>query len=164
MTRDNPDHILLSNFGEFLNYFASFPKYYSIKCSMNPQFNLLTFKMLNKSQTGVLSLEEFFEVYKILEFKWKLKKEEDLNEDHKSCNYFRKVISDVVTSSFFEFFINLIIVINISLTIMEMSLLPLYESEITNNYEKVSNYIEWIFVGIYFLEMVFKILGLGKSS
>ena len=144
-----------------------------MKSAIDPQFNLLTFKMLNKSQTGVLSKKEFFDVYKTLEFKWKLKSEED---QAVNCN-FRKVISNMVTSKSFELFIYVIIIFNIFWFIFPMSDVG---SKILNqeldeerkikklrvhkfSLEKYE-YIELFFLGIYSLEMIFKVFGLGKSS
>ena len=136
-----------------------------MKSAIDPQFNLLTFKMLNKSQTGVLSKKEFFDVYKTLEFKWKLKSEED-----QAVNYnFRKVISNMVTSKSFELFIYVIIISNIFWFIYPMSdvgskiLNQELDEERKFSLEKYE-YIELFFLGIYSLEMIFKVFGLGKSS
>ena len=136
-----------------------------MKSAIDPQFNLLTFKMLNKSQTGVLSKKEFFDVYKTLEFKWKLKSEED-----QAVNYnFRKVISNMVTSKSFELFIYVIIIFNIFWFIYPMSdvgskiLNQELDEERKFSLEKYE-YIELFFLGIYSLEMIFKVFGLGKSS
>ena len=136
-----------------------------MKSAIDPQFNLLTFKMLNKSQTGVLSKKEFFDVYKTLEFKWKLKSEED-----QAVNYnFRKVISNMVTSKSFESFIYVIIIFNIFWFIFPMSdvgskiLNQELDEERKFSLEKYE-YIELFFLGIYSFEMIFKVFGLGKSS
>ena len=95
-----------------MNYFAYFPKYYSFRSSSDPKFNLLTFKMLNKTKTGLLTRNEFEDIYKTLEFKWSLMKRPQNLTDGK-CFSIRKKIRDAVNSLYFDYVINAIILLNI---------------------------------------------------
>ena len=161
VSREDTRHIQFHHFSQFVNYFAYFPKYYSIRTSSDPKFNLLTFKMLNKSKTGLLSRDEFYDIYKTLEFSWRLMKRQENPMDGsccKPCSSIRKTITNWVRSLYFDYVINGIILLNIINIVLETT----FKDDV--DVSAALNYVECVFVLIYLLEMIIKIFGLGRSS
>ena len=153
VTKENPSNICYVHFSGMLSYFAS---------SSTPMNNLLLFKMLNKSKTGMISLEEFYGVYDAVEYKWKPKRIP--RQYYEDCKHPFSLISGaifiLIKSPAFTYTIYAVIFLNGVLLVIQTGTL-----DTRNGYQKI--YSEWVsitFICIYMLEITLKLIGLGNYS
>ena len=106
VTRENPNQICYIHFSGLISYFAS--------SRSTPMNNLLMFKMLNQSKSGFLSLEEFYNIYDVVEYRWQPQKEpRPYYEDCKMpFSAMSAAINALVRSNAFNYSIYLIILLN----------------------------------------------------
>ena len=153
VTRENPDHICYAHFSGLISYFA--PR------ASSPMNNLLMFKMLNKSQSGYITVEEFYNIYDVVEYNWKPKKER--GPYYEDCKYPFSLISGAINifvrSLAFTYTIYVIIFLNGVLLIVQTCYVD-YEGQKTMD----SDWISVIFIGIYTVEMILKLVGLGVTT
>ena len=76
----------------------------------------------------------------------------------KPCSSIRKTITNWVRSLYFDYVINGIILLNIINIVLETT----FKDDV--DVSAALNYVEFVFVLIYILEMIIKIFGLGRSS
>ena len=166
VSKSNPNQIAYVHFSEFIPYFLSFPKLYSVnffkKFSMTTRDKLLNFKMLDRSNEGFLTIEEFYSVYDALEYTWiatdSLEVENFIQGGLKDCwNKFSSGVKKMVLNPWFDRTVITIVVINCILLLVE-----------TNEDYKLPKPYSTIFSAsfavIYFLEMVFKLIALGARE
>lgn len=167
VTKSNPDKIAYVHFSEFIPYFLSFPKLYSFnlfkKFSMTTRDKLLNFKMLDRSNEGFLSIEEFYSVYDALEYTWiatdSLEVENFIQGGMKDCwNKFSSGVKKMVLNPWFDRTVILVVIINCIL------LLVVQTSEDYKIPKPYSTIFSTSFAVIYFLEMVFKLIALGARQ
>ncbi|KAK7487936.1 hypothetical protein BaRGS_00020837 [Batillaria attramentaria] len=135
-TKDN-QKLCLRHFVGMLHYF--YPQKSRREC-------YLTFKSLNQSCTGSLSREEFFNVYDVAGFQWSLKNDCKLwssNFRH-PCNRFFRGLHWFATWRYFDFFI-------------------LKEIDVVS-YNFTASWTSIVFVCIYSVEAMIKILGRGPRD
>ena len=154
VTRENPHQICFVHFSGLLTYFVS--------SRSSPMNNLLMFKMLNTSKTGFLTLEEFYNIYDVAEYRWHPKKaKKPYYEDCKMpFSMISASINALVRSMTFTYMIYLIILLNGILIIIQTSSIDFTNTEQTF-------YSEWVsitFIVIYTLEMSLKLIGLGVTE
>lgn len=129
----------------------------------------LTFKALNSSCSGSLSLEEFYNIYSLTDLNWKETSKSDF-WFQKLPGCLRKMMASLnwfVNWKWFDYFVYLVICGNF--------IVILYEAIVASTSEKnayVPGYthgeqLSWhsiMFTGFYILEALLKILGLGPTK
>ena len=143
VTREDTNHISFVHFSGLISCFAT--------THSTPINNFLMFKMINKSGTGRISLEEFYNIYDVVEFKWKPKHQKVVPK-----TIFYGGINKLVHSLAFTFTIYVIILLNGILLVVQTIYVDRADA-MTNQ----SNLLEVIFIVIYTIEMLLKMVGLG---
>ena len=167
VSKSNPNQIAYVHFSEFIPYFLSFPKLYKVnffkKFSMTTRDKLLNFKMLDRSNEGFLTIEEFYSVYDALEYTWiatdSLEVENFIQGGMKDCwNKFSSGVKKMVLNPWFDRTVITVVIINCIL------LLVFDTSENYKIPKPYSTIFSASFAAIYFLEMVFKLIALGARQ
>ncbi|CAG5133866.1 unnamed protein product, partial [Candidula unifasciata] len=122
----------------------------------------LMFKSLNTSRTGLLTLDEFFNIYDVVRLKWKLKSDTSLWSSNFKypCNIIFKGLYRFTTWRLFDYFIYIIIAGNFIWILIETVRIST-EAVSVKNYDFSASWISIVFVCIYSIESVIKILGRG---
>lgn len=119
----------------------------------------LSFKSLNICKSGYLSLDEFYQIYIAAAYSWKSKKL-DTHWFHHTCEPFRTLllaIHKLVTWKWFENFMYVVIFLNGVWVVIETV-------QISNGRYFVAGWSDIMFLSIYSLEAVLKLLGLGLDK
>ena len=165
VSKGNPNQIAYVHFSEFIPFFLSFPKLYSVnffkKFSMSTRDKLLNFKLLDKSNEGFLTLEEFFNIYDALEYTWwatdSLEVENFIQGGVKDCwNKFSSGVKQMILNPWFDRTVILVVIINCILL-----LVVAIDERIEKLPKPWSTIFSTSFAVIYFLEMALKLIGLG---
>ncbi|XP_048257055.1 two pore calcium channel protein 1-like isoform X1 [Haliotis rufescens] len=122
----------------------------------------LMFKSLNTSKTGGITLEEFYRVYDICSLQWKLKNDDSLwssNFRH-PCNIVFKLLNRFVSWKWFDYFIYLVIACNFLWILIETINLSINAVNV-KSYDFTASWTSIVFVCIYSVEAILKILGKG---
>jgi two pore calcium channel protein 1 len=150
VTKENPKGVCFEHFCGVVAFLST---------SRTPMDNMLMFKLLNKSRSGELTLEEFYAVYDAVDYDWKPNK--SMRFYYEMCkvpfNMISAAIHVLVRSKAFDYTIYALIICNGVLLIIQTSLL-------TNTTDKQYIYtpeISIAFISIYTLEMILKLIGLG---
>ena len=168
VSKGNPKQIAYVHFSEFIPYFLSFPKLYSVnffkKFSMSTRDKLLNFKLLDKSNEGFLSLDEFYSVYDALEYTWwatdSLEVENFIQGGMKDCwNKFSSGVKRMILNPWFDRTVIAVVLINCILL-----LVVAIDEDIDRLPKPWSTIFSTSFAVIYFLEMVLKFIGLGARE
>ena len=168
VSKGNPNQIAYVHFSEFIPYFLSFPKLYSVnffkKFSMSTRDKLLNFKLLDKSNEGFLSLDEFYSVYDALEYTWwatdSLEVENFIQGGMKDCwNKFSSGVKRMILNPWFDRTVIAVVLINCILL-----LVVAIDEDIDRLPKPWSTIFSTSFAVIYFLEMVLKLIGLGARE
>ena len=168
VSKGNPNQIAYVHFSEFIPYFLSFPKLYSVnffkKFSMSTRDKLLNFKLLDKSNEGFLSLDEFYSVYDALEYTWwatdSLEVENFIQGGMKDCwNKFSSGVKRMILNPWFDRTVIAVVLINCILL-----LVVAIDEDIDRLPKPWSTIFSTSFAVIYFLEMVLKFIGLGARE
>ena len=123
----------------------------------------LTFKVLNKSGSGYLRIEEFYGIYDACTYSWDVTRVE--------CPWYAKqegnlkavlgFIYNIVKSAWFEYTIYFVVFANGIILIVQTAVLDSETIEDTTIY---SFWVSCFFVGFYTVEASLKLLGLGFSK
>lgn len=153
VTREDPNHICYVHFSGLISYFAT--------THSTPMNNLLMFKMINKSGNSRISLEEFYNIYDVVEYKWKPKR--GMNPYYEDCKRPFALVSGginlLVRSVAFTYTIYVIILLNGVLLIVQTMYVDHAEAK-----TEESDLLQIIFIIIYTIEMVLKMIGLGMMD
>nr|KAI8738376.1 two pore calcium channel protein 1-like [Biomphalaria glabrata] len=122
----------------------------------------LMFKALNTSKTGMIQMEEFFNIYEVSRLRWKLKSDVSLwssNFRH-PCNIIFKSLNWLANWKYLDYFIYFVIAGNFLWILIETARIS---SDGTNveSYNFTTSWISISFICIYSIEAVIKILGRG---
>jgi len=150
VTKENNNGVCFEHFSGMIAFFAP---------SNTPMDNLLMFKLLNKSKTGTLTMEEFFGVYDAVDYKWKPNKAPKFYYEQckKPFSMVAGAIYMLVKSKAFDYTIYMLIISNGVLLIIQTSLL-----EKTNEPQLIyTGAVSYAFISIYTLEMILKMIGFG---
>jgi len=123
----------------------------------------LIFKLINKSGSGYLSVDEFYDIYDACQYTWNIGRSptewyHDMKPAIRTCLGF---LNRVVTNRFFEYFICLAVLTNGVVLLVQTSLMKSPHDE--DDASKI--YVPWVsyfFVALYTLEASIKLLGLGS--
>ncbi|XP_076472935.1 two pore calcium channel protein 1-like isoform X2 [Babylonia areolata] len=146
-----------------LRHFVGMMGYHDPKKSRRDCY--LMFKSLNQSGSGCLSQEEFFNVYNVAGLQWSLKNDERLwssNFRH-PCNRFFKGIHWFVTWRYFDYFIYVVIAGNFLWILIETIRISVREINVVS-YNFTASWTSIVFVCIYSVEAMLKILGRGPKD
>ncbi|XP_061183466.1 two pore channel protein 1-like [Saccostrea echinata] len=154
VTKQDNNKVNIGNFMGMLKYFK--PKKKRLEA-------YLSFKTLNTSKVGKLSLEEFYSVFSVLDLQWKPKQEEfqiwSSNFRHPFNFIFRK-LNDFINWRWFEVFIYLVIAANFIWILVETISLSKKNIDV-KHYNFTITWASIIFVCIYTMEASIKILAKG---
>ena len=168
VSRSNPRQIAYVHFSEFIPYFLSFPKLYSVnffkKFSMTTRDKLLNFKLLDTDNEGFLTLEEFHSVYEALEYTWiandSLEVENFIQGGMKDCwDKFSSRVKKMILNPWFDRAVILVVVLNCVVLLVD----AMSDGEYSLP-KPWSTICSTSFAVIYFLEMVLKLIGLGARK
>ena len=129
---------------------------------MSPRDKLLIFKMLNKSNTGYLTQEEFHSIYESLEYTWVAKQAFELGYlvryqgFQKYWKQFSIKVRNIVLTDYFNWFIQLVVILNVIYLIADA-----VAEDKTDALKYTRNIVSLIFAVIFFIEMVLKLIALG---
>nr|XP_004668522.2 two pore calcium channel protein 1 [Jaculus jaculus]XP_044988388.1 two pore calcium channel protein 1 [Jaculus jaculus] len=136
--------------------FEGLMRFYKPRMSARERF--LTFKALNQSNTPLLSLKDFYDIYEIAALQWKAKKNREhwFDELPRTTFLIFKGINILVQSKAFQYFMYLVVAINGVWVLVETFMLK------GGNF--FSKHVPWsylVFLTIYGVELFLKVAGLG---
>ncbi|KAM7050552.1 two pore channel protein 1 isoform 2-T3 [Molossus nigricans] len=128
------------------------------KPRMNAGERYLTFKALNQSNTALLSLEDFYDIYEVTALKWKAKRNREhwFDELPRTAFLIFKGINILVKSKAFQYFMYMVVAVNGVWVLVETFMLK------GGNF--FSKHVPWsslVFLTIYGVELLLKVAGLG---
>ncbi|XP_051032495.1 two pore channel protein 1 [Phodopus roborovskii] len=136
--------------------FEGLMRFYKPRMSARERF--LTFKALNQSNTPLLSLKDFYDIYEVAALQWKAKKNRQhwFDELPRTAFLIFKGINILVKSKAFQYFMYLVVAINGVWILVETFMLK------GGNF--ISRHVPWsylVFLTIYGVELFMKVAGLG---
>ncbi|XP_065760032.1 two pore channel protein 1 isoform X2 [Muntiacus reevesi] len=136
--------------------FEGLMRFYKPRMSAGERY--LTFKALNQSNTSLLSLEDFNDIYEVAALKWKAKRNRDhwFDELPRTPFLIFKGINILVKSKAFQYFMYLVVAVN--------GVWMLVETFMLKGGNFVSKHVPWsylVFLTIYAVELFLKVAGLG---
>ncbi|XP_033106925.1 two pore calcium channel protein 1-like [Anneissia japonica] len=146
-------------------HFQGLLRYY--RPSLKKHAILLAFKTLDKSESGILSLDEFYDVYEVTRLSWASKRDQRLWFENLlrplDCPF--RCIYRLVTSKVFNVFIYLVIAANGILFFVRTILISHnHDSDYIKEQLSQVTWYDWLFVGIYGAECLLKIIGFGVKG
>ncbi|XP_014396545.1 PREDICTED: two pore calcium channel protein 1 isoform X2 [Myotis brandtii] len=128
------------------------------KPRMNAWERYLTFKALNQSNTPLLSLKDFYDIYEVTALKWKAKKNREhwFDELPRTAFLIFKGVNILVKSKAFQYFMYLVVAVN--------GVWVLAETFMLRGGNFFSKHVPWsslVFLTIYGVELFLKVAGLG---
>nr|XP_045614492.1 two pore channel protein 1-like isoform X1 [Procambarus clarkii] len=152
VTRTQPTHIPFRHFRGLLRFFRP---------STSDRDAYLVFKALNRSESGVLCLSEFYNIYEICDFKWKPYQPPDpwfsgLPDPVRSCFY---LIRRLVTWNLFKVLVYVVIMLNAITLLLKTILLSMSDTPVSHDLHVTWDQVA--FVTFYGVEAALKIIGLG---
>ncbi|XP_064619525.1 two pore calcium channel protein 1-like [Lineus longissimus] len=142
-----------------LKHFMGLMKYYRAAKSRRDVY--LVFKSINKSNSGLLTLEEFYQIYEVCGLNWSPKKTNEVWSSHFYFPFNRVfyAIYWLVTRKAFDVLIYIIIGINFACHLWETVEISDFPEITMADY--TFTWYAILFLCLYSLEAVLKILGLG---
>lgn len=136
--------------------FEGLMRFYKPRMSARERF--LTFKALNQSNTPLLSLKDFYDIYEVAALQWKAKKNRQhwFDELPRTAFLIFKGINILVKSKAFQYFMYLVVAVNGVWILVETFMLK------GGNF--ISKHVPWsylVFLTIYGVELFMKVAGLG---
>ncbi|XP_076778745.1 two pore channel protein 1 isoform X2 [Arvicanthis niloticus] len=136
--------------------FEGLMRFYKPRMSARERF--LTFKALNQSNTPLLSLKDFYDIYEVAALQWKAKKNRQhwFDELPRTAFLIFKGINILVNSKAFQYFMYLVVAVNGVWILVETFMLK------GGNF--ISKHVPWsylVFLTIYGVELFMKVAGLG---
>lgn len=136
--------------------FEGLMRFYKPRMSARERF--LTFKALNQSNTPLLSLKDFYDIYEVAALQWKTKKNRQhwFDELPRTAFLIFKGINILVNSKAFQYFMYLVVAVNGVWILVETFMLK------GGNF--TSKHVPWsylVFLTIYGVELFMKVAGLG---
>jgi len=121
----------------------------------------LIFKLINKSESGYLSLDEFYEIYDACQYAWSIGRPptewyHDMKPSIRRCLSF---LHKAVSSTWFEYTICFAVLTNGVVLLVQTSLM---ESPIDNESSIYVPWVSYFFVTLYTVEASIKLLGMGS--
>lgn len=137
-------------------HFEGLMRFY--KPGMSARERFLTFKALNQSNTPLLSLKDFYDIYEVAALQWKAKKNRQhwFDELPRTAFLIFKGINILVNSKAFQYFMYLVVAVNGVWILVETFMLK------GGNF--ISKHVPWsylVFLTIYGVELFMKVAGLG---
>ncbi|CAO2629280.1 Two pore calcium channel protein 1 [Lemmus lemmus] len=136
--------------------FEGLMRFYKPRMSARERF--LTFKALNQSNTPLLSLKDFYDIYEVAALQWKAKKNRQhwFDELPRTAFLIFKGINILVKSKAFQYFMYLVVAVN--------GVWILVETFMLKGGNLISKHVPWsylVFLTIYGVELFMKVAGLG---
>ncbi|NP_001405185.1 two pore calcium channel protein 1 isoform X1 [Mus musculus] len=136
--------------------FEGLMRFYKPRMSARERF--LTFKALNQSNTPLLSLKDFYDIYEVAALQWKAKRNRQhwFDELPRTAFLIFKGINILVNSKAFQYFMYLVVAVNGVWILVETFMLK------GGNF--TSKHVPWsylVFLTIYGVELFMKVAGLG---
>uniref|UniRef100_A0A250YLB5 Two pore calcium channel protein 1 n=1 Tax=Castor canadensis TaxID=51338 RepID=A0A250YLB5_CASCN len=136
--------------------FEGLMRFYKPRVSARERF--LTFKALNQSNTPLLSLKDFYDIYEVTTLKWKAKRNREhwFDELPRTAFLIFKGINILVKSNAFQYFMYMVVAVNGVWILVETFMLK------GGNF--FSKHVPWsylVFLTIYGVELFLKVAGLG---
>ncbi|XP_048198857.1 two pore channel protein 1 isoform X1 [Perognathus longimembris pacificus] len=152
-------HLLVSQrrpAGISYRQFEGLMRFYRPRMSARERF--LTFKALNQSNTPLLSLKDFYDIYEVAALKWRAKKNREhwFDELPRTAFLIFKGINILVKSQAFQYFMYVVVAVNGVWVLVETFMLK------GGNF--FSKHVPWsslVFLTIYGVELFLKVAGLG---
>ncbi|XP_063610865.1 two pore channel protein 1-like isoform X1 [Penaeus indicus] len=155
VTRSQPTHIPFRHFHGLIKFFRP-------QTSWRDAY--LAFKALNRTETGLLNLSEFYNIYDICEFKWKPCQSPDpwfidVPNPLRGCCF---LIRRLVMWKWFDFIIYIVIISNALVLLVKTIMLSASGEPIS--YDVHVTWDQVAFVAFYTFEAILKMIGLGFSA
>ncbi|XP_045056576.2 two pore channel protein 1 isoform X5 [Desmodus rotundus] len=152
-------HLLISQrrpAGISYRQFEGLMRFYKPRMSAGERY--LTFKALNQSNTPLLSLKDFYDIYEVAALKWKAKRNREhwFDELPRTAFLIFKGINILVKSKAFQYFMYLVVAVN--------GIWVLAETFMLKGGNFFSKHVPWsylVFLTIYGVELFLKVAGLG---
>ena len=150
VTKENPEGVCYEHFSGMFAFFAP---------SRTPMDNMLMFKLLNKSKTSALTMEEFYGVYDAKDYDWKPNKLKTFYYEQckKPFDIIAAAVHALVRTKAFDYTIYMLIISNGVLLIIQTSILK----TTTEKQTIYTTALSIAFISIYTLEMILKMIGFG---
>lgn len=155
VTCSQPSHIPFRHFRGLLRFFRP---------GTGDRDAYLIFKALNRSNSGLLSLSEFYNIYDICGYYWRPQKPplpwfNELPDPIRCCCY---LIRSLVTWKWFDVFIYFVIFLNAVVLITRTIILSSTETPVSHDLEVTWDQIA--VVALYGVEALLKTIGLGIQN
>ncbi|XP_077895201.1 two pore channel protein 1 isoform X1 [Ictidomys tridecemlineatus] len=136
--------------------FEGLMRFYKPRMSARERF--LTFKALNQSDSPLLSLKDFYDIYEFTALKWKVKRNREhwFDELPRTAFLIFKGINILVKSKAFQYFMYLVVAVNGMWILVETFML-----KGGNFFSKRVPWSYLVFLTIYGVELFLKVAGLG---
>ncbi|XP_027779204.2 two pore channel protein 1 isoform X2 [Marmota flaviventris] len=136
--------------------FEGLMRFYKPRMSARERF--LTFKALNQSDSPLLSLKDFYDIYEVAALKWKVKRNREhwFDELPRTAFLIFKGINILVKSKAFQYFMYLVVAVNGMWILVETFML-----KGGNFFSKRVPWSYLVFLTIYGVELFLKVAGLG---
>ncbi|XP_042818413.1 two pore calcium channel protein 1 isoform X3 [Panthera tigris] len=136
--------------------FEGLMRFYRPRMSARERY--LTFKALDQSNTSLLSLKDFYDIYEVAALKWKAKRNREhwFDELPRTAFLIFKGINILVKSKAFQYFMYLVVAVN--------GVWILVETFTLKGGNFFSKHVPWsyvVFLTIYGVELFLKVAGLG---
>uniref|UniRef100_A0A8C9USE8 Two pore segment channel 1 n=1 Tax=Spermophilus dauricus TaxID=99837 RepID=A0A8C9USE8_SPEDA len=139
--------------------FEGLMRFYKPRMSARERF--LTFKALNQSDSPLLSLKDFYDIYEVAALKWKGKRNREhwFDELPRTAFLIFKGINILVKSKAFQYFMYLVVAVNGMWILVETFML-----KGGNFFSKRVPWSYLVFLTIYGVELFLKVAGLGPVA
>ncbi|KAL5016939.1 hypothetical protein ScPMuIL_006528 [Solemya velum] len=145
-----------------LKHFVGMMGYFKPKKSRKEVY--LMFKSMNRNKTGTLDQEEFYQLYEMCDIKWEIRCD-DYIWSSSFKQPFKKIFKGLnwfVNWRWFDYFVYLVIAANFIWIFAETVMLSVNQVNV-RGYNFPITWQSVVFVSIYFVEAVLKILGKGPK-
>ncbi|XP_071790581.1 two pore channel protein 1-like isoform X1 [Asterias amurensis] len=147
------------------NHFQGLMKFYRPRYSKRDV--LLAFKTLNTTDTELLSMSEFQDIYDVVQLRWKLKRDDNKVWFDALMSPFNKpfkLLHRFVTGDIFNYFIYMVLFGNGIVFIYKTIIISNSDARTIDEDLLQVSWYDWTFMGIYGAEIILKVIGLGVTG
>ncbi|TRY69993.1 hypothetical protein TCAL_02815 [Tigriopus californicus] len=130
----------------------------------SPTESYLIFRLLNKSNSGHLHIDEFYDIYNATQYSWSLAQQDEdwFSTCHPNIADLCTIIKNAVKSTWFEYTVCLIVLSNGIILVVQTAFM---DSPTSNAEDRIyAPWVSYFFVALYTIEAILKLIGLGFKN